>query len=236
MSMLTFSKIIAMRPAAPFYAVLLFLLALPGRPSVAAARTGDKVVIAILGDSLTAGYGLAVTDAFPARLEAALRRSGIAATVIDSGVSGDTTAGGRARLDWLLQESPDLLLIELGANDALRALDPAQAEANLDAILATARKHGIPVLLTGMHAPRNLGSDYVRRFEAIYPRLAKKYAVELYPFFLEGVAGVAELNQGDGLHPNARGVQEIVRRMLPQVRRLAEDILAGGKKPPQRPK
>lgn len=234
--MLTFSKIIAMRPAAPFYAVLLFLLALPGRPSVAAARTGDKVVIAILGDSLTAGYGLAVTDAFPARLEAALRRSGIAATVIDSGVSGDTTAGGRARLDWLLQESPDLLLIELGANDALRALDPAQAEANLDAILATARKHGIPVLLTGMHAPRNLGSDYVRRFEAIYPRLAKKYAVELYPFFLEGVAGEAELNQGDGLHPNARGVQEIVRRMLPQVRRLAEDILAGGKKPPQRPK
>lgn len=232
--MFTFSKVIAMRPAAPIYAVLLYLLALPGQPAGAATRPDHT--IAILGDSLTAGYGLAAADAFPARLQAALRRSGIAAKVIDAGVSGDTTAGGRARLDWLLQEKPDLLIIELGANDALRALDPAQAEVNLDAILATARQQGIPVLLAGMHAPRNLGAEYVRRFEPIYPRLAKKYGVELYPFFLEGVAGVPELNQGDGLHPNARGVDEIVRRMLPQVRRLAEEIPAGGQKPPQRTK
>lgn len=211
-------------------AVLLFPLT-PPAPSAAAERIG----IAVLGDSLSAGYGLAAGDAFTARLEAALRRSGIDAQVINAGVSGDTTAGGRARLDWMLQDKPDLLLVELGANDALRGLDPAQAEANLDAILAEAQQRQIPVLLAGMRAPRNLGADYVRRFEAIYPRLAKKYAVELYPFFLEGVAGVPALNQEDGLHPNAHGVEEIVRRMLPQVRRMAAEVVAGERKTPQEP-
>ncbi len=217
-------------PTPLFTAIFLIavLVLLPATPPLAA---GEAITIAVLGDSLTAGYGLSAAAAFPARLEAALRRSGIAARVIDAGVSGDTTAGGRARLDWVLQDNPDLLLVELGANDALRALDPAQAEANLDAILAVAQKRGIPVLLAGMRAPRNLGADYVRRFEAIYPRLAQKYGVELYPFFLEGVAGVPELNQGDGLHPNARGVEEIVRRLLPQVRRLAEALAARAEKP-----
>jgi acyl-CoA thioesterase-1 len=215
-----------MRSPSSLLTILVFLLVSPVTSSAAAG----EIAIAVLGDSLTAGYGLAAGDAFPARLQAALRAGGVAARVIDAGVSGDTTAGGRARLDWLLQDKPDLLIVELGANDALRALDPAQAEANLDVILATAQKRGIPVLLAGMRAPRNLGSDYVRRFEAIYPRLAKKYGAELYPFFLDGVAGVPHLNLADGLHPNARGVEEIVRRILPQVRRLAEQVRAGQRK------
>ncbi len=171
-------------------------------PGIAA---GAGLTIAVLGDSLTAGYGLPAGDAFPARLEEALRRSGLDATVIDAGVSGDTTAGGRARLDWVLQGDPDLVIVELGGNDALRALDPADTEANLEAILATLRRRKIPTLLTGMRAPRNLGADYVRRFDAIYPRLAKKYAVALYPFFLQGVFGKPESDPGGRPAPQQPG-------------------------------
>lgn len=191
-------------------------------PSVAAAR--KEVTVAVLGDSLTAGYGLPASEAFPARLQSALRKQGIHATVTDAGVSGDTAAGGVARLDWVLAGTPDLVIVELGANDALRALDPARTEAHLDAILTRIRRSGAKVLLTGMRAPRNLGPDYVRRFDAIFPRLAKKHGVPFYPFFLEGVAGDPKLNQEDGIHPNAKGVEEIVRRVFPKVRGMAEEI------------
>ncbi|AMV71162.1 SGNH-hydrolase lipoprotein, lysophospholipase L1-like subgroup [Desulfuromonas sp. DDH964] len=135
----------------------------------------------------------------------------------NAGVSGDTTAGGRARLDWVLAEPPKLVIVELGANDALRGLPPQAAADNLGAILARLRERGIPALLAGMRAPRNLGAEYYTKFDALYPQLAERFQVPLYPFFLEGVTGVAELNQEDGIHPNRRGVAEIVRRMLPLV-------------------
>lgn len=198
-------------------------------PVPAGAETTRAITIAVLGDSLTAGYGLPAGQAFPARLEAALRRGGLPVRVINGGVSGDTTAGGLARVDWLLADRPDLVIVELGANDALRGLDPGQAEANLDAILVRVRQSGARVLLAGMLAPRNLGKEYGQRFDGIYPRLAAKHKVPLYPFFLEGVAGKPEFNLGDGIHPNAQGVEEIVRRILPQVRAMAEELLALGK-------
>jgi len=186
----------------------------------AAARAETKILT--FGDSLTAGYGLPKNESFPAMLQAALRARGIAATVIDGGVSGDTTAGGRARLDWSLAANPDFVIVELGANDALRGLDPAATEANLDAILTRLKQRGLPVLLAGMLAPPNLGEDYGKRFNALYPRLADRHKVALYPFFLDGVAMQAALNQGDGLHPNARGVAAIVDRITPYVMRLVQ--------------
>jgi acyl-CoA thioesterase-1 len=197
----------------------------------AAEPAAPPVRLVVLGDSLTAGYGLPRADAFPARLEQALRAEGLAVSVIDAGVSGDTTAGGRARLGWALGrtpgEAPDAVIVELGANDALRGLDPEEAYRNLDAILTELGRRGIPVLLAGMLAPPNMGSAYASRFAAIYPRLAKQHGVALYPFFLDGVAGDPALNQADGIHPNARGVAEIVRRITPAaadlVRRAAAD-------------
>jgi len=186
----------------------------------AAARADTKILA--FGDSLTAGYGLPKNEGFPAVLQAALRARGIAATVIDGGVSGDTTAGGRARLEWSLAANPDFVIVELGANDALRGLDPAATEANLDAILTRLKQRGLPVLLAGMLAPPNLGEDYGKRFNGLYPRLAERHKVALYPFFLDGVALQAALNQGDGLHPNARGVAAIVDRITPYVMRLVQ--------------
>jgi len=186
----------------------------------AAARADTKILA--FGDSLTAGYGLPKNEGFPAVLQAALRARGIAATVIDGGVSGDTTAGGRARLEWSLAANPDFVIVELGANDALRGLDPAATEANLDAILTRLKQRGLPVLLAGMLAPPNLGEDYGKRFNGLYPRLAERHKVALYPFFLDGVALQATLNQGDGLHPNARGVAAIVDRITPYVMRLVQ--------------
>lgn len=173
------------------------------------------------GDSLTAGYGLKPAESFPVRLQAALRRSGVAARVHNGGVSGDTTAAGRARLAWGLKglkAKPDLVILELGANDMLRGIDPAQAQANLDAMLIELRRRGITVLLAGMLASPNLGPDYRRRFDAIYPRLARKHGARLYPFFLRGVTGRRALLLPDGLHPNAKGVDVIVRGILPEVR------------------
>jgi acyl-CoA thioesterase-1 len=175
-----------------------------------------------LGDSLTAGYGLPPAQGFTARLQAALRRAGIAAEVRNGGVSGDTAAQGRARLLWGLRglpRTPDLVIVELGANDMLRGLPPAQARANLDRILAELRRRRIPVLLAGMRAAPNLGAEYRRAFEGVYPDLARKYLVPLYPFFAEGVAGNRALLQADGLHPNPRGVDVVVRGILPWVRR-----------------
>jgi acyl-CoA thioesterase I len=185
-----------------------------------AALAAGEVRLLGLGDSLMAGYGLSKTDSFPSRLEAALRAKGHDVRVVNAGVSGDTTAGGRARLDWALADKPHAAIVELGANDALRGLDPKAAEANLDAILSRLKAAGVPVLLAGMLAPRNLGAEYHEAFDAIYPRLAEAHGVALYPFFLDGVAGRRELNQPDGIHPNAAGVDVVVRGILPHVEAL----------------
>jgi len=159
------------------------------------------------------------------RLEAALRKEGLDVDVINAGVSGDTTAGGLARLDWVLASvngGADAVIVELGANDGLRGVDPRTTEANLDAILSRLRNRDVAVLLAGMWAPPNLGREYADAFNAIYPRLAKKHGVALYPFFLDGVAAEAALNQGDGIHPNAAGVAVIVERILPAAKALVE--------------
>lgn len=184
--------------------------------------SADPRLLRILafGDSLTAGFGLRAEDSFPAHLERRLRADGIAAEVVNAGISGDTTAGGRARLDWSLGDMPDLVLVELGANDALRGIDPKVARDNLDHILARLRETGTRVLLLGMKAPANWGRDYQAEFDGIFPALARKYGVPLYPFFLDGVALDRDLNQADGLHPNARGVAAIVERLAPEVERL----------------
>ncbi|HMA16031.1 MAG TPA: arylesterase [Kiloniellaceae bacterium] len=174
------------------------------------------------GDSLTHGYGLGPGETFPEQLEAALQADGFDVTVLNAGNSGDTTAGGLARLDWALADDPDAMIVELGANDGLRGLDPAATYANLDAMLTKLKDAGLPVLLAGMLAPPNLGREYGEAFNAVYPRLAEKHDVLLYPFFLDGVAAERALNQGDGIHPNAEGVAEIVARIKPHVVRLLE--------------
>lgn len=186
----------------------------------APALAADKLVLAF-GDSLTAGYGLRPAESYPVRLEVALRGAGIAAKVHNGGVSGETTTGGRARLGWQLwglKAKPDLVILELGANDMLRGLDPGLSRANLDAMLTELKRRRIPVLLTGMLAAPNLGVPYRHRFNAIYPDLARKHGVAFYPFFMKGVAGNPRLLQPDGLHPTARGVAIIVRGLLPQVK------------------
>ena len=194
----------------------------------ATLMTGDAMaspqapLVWAFGDSLVAGYGLPPAQGYTAQLQASLRRAGVAATVRNGGVAGDTVAQARARLAWGLRglgAKPNLVVVELGANDMLRGLPVDQAQANLDAVLTELRRRDIPVLLMGMRAAPNLGADYVRRFEAMYPALARKHRVPLYPFFLEGVAGRRILIQRDGLHPNAVGVQVIVRRSLGAVRR-----------------
>lgn len=195
---------------------LLLLLWLGAGPAAAVAAP----LIWAFGDSLTAGYGLPPAQGFTSQLQAALRARGIAATVRNGGVSGDTSAQGRARMLWGLRglkAKPDLAIVELGANDMLRGLPPAQAAANLDWIVATLKARGIPVLLAGMRAAPNLGADYVRAFDGLYPVLARRHRVPLYPFFLDGVAGNRALVQADGLHPNAQGVAVIVRRITPPV-------------------
>jgi acyl-CoA thioesterase-1 len=176
------------------------------------------------GDSLTAGFGVRPAESFPSRLEAALRQEGYDVRVINAGVSGDTTAGGRSRIGWALAEKPHAAILELGANDMLRGVDPRQTMENLDAILAELKASRAKILLAGFKAPRNLGLDFAREFDAIYPALAKKHGIDLYPFFLEGIALKPELNQGDGLHPTAKGVDSIVRGILPQVRKLLDGV------------
>jgi acyl-CoA thioesterase I len=173
--------------------------------------------IAVLGDSLTAAYGLDLADGFPARLEQALREQGYDCAVLDAGVSGDTSAGGLARLDWMLADQPSHVIVELGANDGLRALPVEQMAQNLDQIITRLKDEGIPVLLAGMLAPPNLGREYGRAFEGVFPRVAQEHDVPLYPFFLDGVAGEALLNQGDGIHPTEEGIAIIVERILPSV-------------------
>jgi acyl-CoA thioesterase I len=176
----------------------------------------------MLGDSITAGYGLPAEEALPVRLQAALRAKGVDVEVINAGVSGDTTIGGLERLDWLLADKPTHALVALGGNDALRGLDPAQMRTNLDAIVARLKQAGIPVLLAGMYAPRNLGRAYAESFDAVYRDVAAANKVALYPFLLDGVATDPALNQADGIHPNARGVAVIVEKILPTVTEFLE--------------
>ena len=169
---------------------------------------------------MTAGYGLAPEKTFPARLEVALHRQGIQVRVVNGGVSGDTTAGGLARLDWALTDKPDLVILALGANDALRGIDPVAVHDNLDKMIRKIEASGAEVLLVGMLAPPNWGAEYKAAFDRIFPELAKVHGVQLYPFFLEGVAMKPELNQPDGLHPNERGVAVMVDLLVPVVARL----------------
>ncbi|MCC7283136.1 MAG: arylesterase [Acetobacteraceae bacterium] len=194
-------------------------------PAAAAPAAAAQAAIRILalGDSLTAGFGLPRDEGFVAQLQVALREAGYPSlTVLDGGVSGDTTAGGRARLDWALAEKPHGAIVALGANDGLRGLPPAATAQNLAAILdRLLEREKIPVLLAGMKAPPNLGAEYGREFEQAFSRLAARPGVIFYPFFLEGVAAVPALNQPDGIHPNREGVAEMVRRMLPDARELA---------------
>ena len=187
----------------------------------ASGATADRPIkIVVLGDSLSAGLGLPVEDAFPARLAEVLKGKGVAATIANAGVSGDTASGGLGRLDWSVPDGTDAVIVELGANDALRGLDPRLTKAALDTILRKLADRRIAVLLAGMRAPRNMGPDYARDFDAIYPALASTHPVVFYPFFLDGVAADPKLNQGDGMHPNAAGVDAIVARILPQVEEL----------------
>ncbi|MBA4781617.1 MAG: arylesterase [Rhizobiales bacterium] len=176
--------------------------------------------IVALGDSLTAGYGLAPADGFAEKLEKALKSRGHDVEIVNAGVSGDTTSGGLARLDWALGSDTDAVIIELGANDMLRGLPVQNIRDNLDAILRQVQARGLPVVLAGMRAAPNLGVEYGKAFDAIFPELAEKYGALFYPFFLEGVAGSAALNQADGIHPQAAGVDIIVRGILPVVETL----------------
>jgi acyl-CoA thioesterase-1 len=180
------------------------------------------------GDSLTAGYGLPAGEAFPVRLQARLTADGYPVQIANGGVSGDTTAGGLARLDWALADKPDVVLVEFGANDMLRGIDPKVTFDNLDRIMARIAQSGAKMLLLGMKAASNWGPEYQTEFNAIYPTLAAKYHVPLYPFFLDGVAADATLNQADGLHPNPQGVARIVDRVSPYLERLLGRSEAAG--------
>jgi acyl-CoA thioesterase-1 len=199
-------------------AIIAFTLTL-GLSHTAIAGT----VIAVLGDSLAAGFGLATNEGFPARLEAALRNAGEDVRVINAGVSGDTSAGGLARLDWVLGDQPDIVLVELGSNDALRGLDPEETFDNLDSIVLNLRAREVTVILAGMMAPRNLGREYVNAFDAIYRRVAEKHRIALYPFFLYGVALNPAFNQADLIHPNQAGVDIIVEKILPAMHAVLQD-------------
>jgi acyl-CoA thioesterase I len=183
----------------------------------AAVSVAKPIKMVVLGDSLSAGLGLSASAAFPERLQKALKSKGIDVDMVNAGVSGDTSSGGRDRLDWSVPAGTEAVIVELGANDALRGLDPSVTRAALTDILTRLKARGIAVLLCGMVAPPNYGSDYAARFNAIYPELAKSFAVPLYPFFLQGVATVAGLNQADGMHPTPEGVDLIVRNILPTV-------------------
>ncbi|UDF31590.1 UNVERIFIED_ORG: arylesterase [Roseateles sp. XES5] len=179
------------------------------------------------GDSLMAGYQLPAADAFPVKLEKALRDKGHDVEIANAGVSGDTSSGGLARLDWSIPEGTDGVILELGANDALRGIAPEETEKNLDAMLTRLRERGIAVLLAGMMAPPNMGADYAERFNGIYKRLADKHGVPLYPFFLDGVVTHANLQIEDGMHPNPEGVDVMVRSFLPAAEAFLASIKAG---------
>ncbi|WP_238312649.1 arylesterase [Methylobacterium crusticola] len=196
--------------------------------SPAPSRAADRPVrIVALGDSLTAGYGLPADAAFPVVLERVLKAKGQAVAVANAGVSGDTATGGLDRIDWSVPDGTDGVILELGANDMLRGTDPAMTEAALEAIITRLKGRGIPVLLAGMRAPPNLGPDYVRRFDAIYPALAARHGLVLYPFFLDGIAGDRGLNLADGLHPTRAGVERVVAGIVPTVEDFLQRLRKG---------
>lgn len=206
-----------------FGLILLVALLTTFGPASAIAK---PVRILALGTSLTQGYNLPPGTDFTAVLQARLKQAGFDAVVVNAGVSGDTSADGLARLDWALAEPYDAAMVEFGSNDALRGLAVAQTQANVDAIITKLQAKGLAVMLSGMKAPRNLGREYVTAFDAIYPALAKKHDILLYPFFLDGVAANLKLNQADGIHPNEAGTQIIVTRMLPYVEKLIAQVKA----------
>lgn len=204
--------------AALHFAVIVFSLIFS---TVAQARTINLVGF---GDSLMAGYQLPPGDGFPEKLQAAMKAKGIDVAITNAGVSGDTTTGGLARIDWSVPDGTDGVILELGANDALRGIAPEQSEKNLDETIDRLKARGIAVLLVGMMAPPNMGADYAERFNPIYRKLAKKHGVELYPFFLDGVVLDAGLKLDDGMHPNARGVDVMVEKMEPVVTKFVGTI------------
>lgn len=195
-----------------------------GLLSLAGTALAEPVALVGVGDSLMAGYQLKGEEAYPARLEAALRARGHAVTIANAGVSGDTTAGGLERLDWSVPDGTDGVILELGANDALRGISPDETRKNLDAMLARLSERKIPVLLIGMMAPPNMGGDFGARFNALFPELAKKHGAMLYPFFLDGVVATAGLQLEDGMHPNPKGVDVMVERSLPAVEAFLAQI------------
>ena len=200
--------------------VSLTILSLVNVPSNSSEITQPVIKLMIFGDSLTAGYGLKRSDTFSEKLSNALKSKGRNVRIILSSVSGDTTAGGKARLDWALIEKPDAFLLELGANDGLRGIEPSVSRENLESIIKKLKKNRVKTLIVGMFAPPNLGKEYSREFNNIFSSLARKYSLLFYPFFLEGVAANPQLNQADGIHPNPKGVDEIIKRMLPIVMKL----------------
>jgi acyl-CoA thioesterase-1 len=220
------SRTIPNPPAAKRLGALLVAATLLAGAPGAGFAGAQPIKLLAFGDSLVHGYGLAAGESFPQKLESALRARGYLVEVINAGNSGDTTAAGWARLDWALAEEPDLVLVELGANDGLRGIEPGETYRNLDHILARLAAEGLTVLFTGMRAPRNLGEDYVVEFDAVFPRLAEKYGVAFYPFFLEGVALDPSLNQDDGIHPNAAGVAVVVERIVPVLEPLLRGVVA----------
>jgi acyl-CoA thioesterase I len=211
-----------------FVHILVLMMALTAAgPTLAedpAVRGTKPVKMVVLGDSLSAGLGLPASAAFPAKLQKSLKDKGIGIDMTNAGVSGDTSSGGRDRLDWSVPEGTEAVIVELGANDALRGIDPAVTRSALSDVLTRLKARGIAVLLCGMLAPPNYGHDYADRFNAIYPDLAKSFDVPLYPFFLNGVAADAKLNQADGIHPTAEGVDIIVQNILPSVEALLGTI------------
>ncbi len=196
----------------------LMLILLPLAPA------GATPVIMVLGDSLVAGHGLPQGQAFPDILTNKLATDGIEVTIINAGVSGDTTAGGLARLEWSLAENPDAAIVALGGNDLLRGLDPQASYENLNAIINRLKDRDVKILLAGMRAPSNLGADYAAEFDRIYPALAVEHDILLYPFFLDGVALMVDLNQSDGMHPNQAGVDVIAKKIMPLVKQLLDQL------------
>ena len=193
---------------------------------IASAQAQAPIKLAVLGDSLSAGYGLPLQAAFPARLQKALREKGLDVDILNAGVSGDTTSGGRDRLDWSIPDGTEAVIVELGANDALRGLDPKVTRNALEDIIKKLQARKIAVMLAGMVAPRNYGPDYAAKFDPIYAELGKAYDVPIYPFFLDGVAGDAKLNLADGIHPTAEGIDIIVTRILPSVEAFLNKVAA----------
>lgn len=213
-----------LRPAWVLAQVVLLAMIVNLAPPAAAAESPRPLRIVALGDSLTAGLGVAPQDAFPEQLQRALAARGIAAEIINAGVSGDTSGTALQRLDWAMPAGVDAAIVELGANDALRGIDPKLTRAAMQKIVGRLRSKGIAVLIAGMRAPSNWGDDYVEEFDRIFPELAAATGSLLYPFFLDGVAMRTDLNQPDGLHPTAAGVAEIVKRILPKVEALVDRV------------